>query len=87
MKIQIVAILDRAAAAYGRPFFVNALGQAIRSFQDEVNRNAPENTMYHHADDYDLWHLAEYDDNTGHIEALKDGPKQIAIGKQMKQGA
>lgn len=84
MKIQIVAVLDRAADAFGRPLFVNAIGQAIRSFQDEINRPAPDNTMNSHPEDYDLYHLGEYDDNTGRITSL-DEPKQIAIGKHFKK--
>lgn len=82
MKIEIVAILDRAADAFSRPIFVNAIGQAIRSFQDEINRVDPQNEMQRHPDDFDLYHLASWDDNTGKF-VNQDEPKQIAIGKQM----
>lgn len=77
----VVAIKDRAMDAYGRPFLVVAIGQAIRSFQDEINREAPDNTMYHHPDDYDLYELGTYDDQTGTFNCAQ--PKQIAIGKQL----
>jgi len=86
MKMEIVAIHDRAADAFGRPFFCNALGQAIRSFQDEINRSGENNEMNRHPDDYDLFHLGEYDDNTGALTSLEE-PKQIAIGKQMVRPA
>lgn len=76
----IVAVLDRAMDAYGRPFFVPALGAAIRSFQDEVNNK--ESPMNKHPDDYDLYRLGIYDDVRGVIEPLGE-PIQIAIGKQM----
>lgn len=82
MKLEIVAIHDRAADAFGRPISVNALGQAIRSFQDEINRPAENNEMNRHPDDYDLFHLGTYDDNTGELTSLEE-PKQIAIGKQL----
>lgn len=80
--LQIVSVRDRAADGYGRPIFVPALGQAIRSFQDELNRQAPDNEMNRHPDDFDLYHIGEYDDATGEIKPMP--PKQIAIGKQLK---
>lgn len=76
----LVAILDRALDAYGRPFAVPAIGAAIRSFQDEINNT--ESPMNKHPEDYDLYQLGMYDDTTGRIHSA-DEPKQLAIGKQM----
>lgn len=79
MILQIVSIKDRQANAYQQPWFVHQLGQAIRAFGDEINRkDSPSNQ---HPDDYDLYHLGEYDDNTGALTSQEDGPQQIAIGK------
>lgn len=86
MMYHIVSVHDRAADAYGRPIFVLAIGQAIRSFQDEINRAAPDNTMYAHPEDYHLYQLATFNDQTGHFENLEQ-PKQLAYGKQMKLAA
>lgn len=85
MITQVVAIKDRALDAFGVPFNVHAVGQAIRSFHDEVNRNpgAGENDIYRHPDDYDLYHLGSYDNTTGQYTNLPE-PKQIAIGKNCK---
>lgn len=83
MKRQVIAIYDRAADAFGQPAFVEAIGKGIRMFQDEVNRNQPDNQVFNHPDDFDLFHLGEYDDNTGQFTNLAE-PKQLAIGKQMK---
>jgi len=80
----IFAVLDRAADAFGRPIFVNALGQAIRQFQDEIQRAEPNNALNLHPEDFDLYHLGTYDDNTGKLISL-DEPKQIAIGKHYKK--
>lgn len=84
MIYQIVSVHDRAILGFGRPIFVAALGQAIRSFQDEMNRAAPDNEMERHPDDYDLFHLGSFDDATGQMYNLA-APLQIAIGKQMKR--
>lgn len=85
MNLKIVAIRDRALDAYGRPIFVHTVGQAIRSFQDEINRAEANNEMNKHPDDYDLYLLGDYDDSTGKITNVTDGPQQIAIGKNLKQ--
>lgn len=83
MIYQVVSVRDRAADAFGRPIFVLALGQAIRSFQDEINRQADNNEMNRHPEDYDLYHLGTFDDANGRFNNLPD-IKQLAIGKQLK---
>lgn len=83
MRLIMCAVRDRAADAYARPMFVPSVGIAIRSFSDEVNRKAEDNQMYNHADDFDLFELGEYDDETAKFIIL-DSPKQLAIGKQVK---
>lgn len=80
MKI-IVAIRDRAIDAFGQPFFVQARGQAIRSFQDEINRADANNNLHNHPDDFDLYILGTYEEETGDIKSQK--PEMIAIGKDM----
>lgn len=82
MILQILSVRDRAANAYGRPIFVAAIGQAIRSFQDEINRVDQNNEMNKHPDDFDLYHLGTFDDETGLLTS-KSTPEQIAIGKQL----
>lgn len=65
MKHYIVAIQDRAMQAYNRPFYVPALGAAMRSFTDETNRAAQDNQMYQHPEDFELWLLGEFEDTNG----------------------
>jgi len=82
MKLVIVAIRDRAVNAFGRPNFVQAVGQAVRSFSDEVNRRAEDNQLNQHPEDFDMFELGTYDDATAQIEML-ERPRQIAIGKDL----
>lgn len=77
--IKIYAIRDRALDAFNRPFFLTADGVAIRSFQDEINNK--ESEISKHADDYDLYTIGTYDENTGIISPHQ--PLQIAVGKQL----
>lgn len=83
MIMQIFAVKDRALDAYMRPWFAHAPGQALRAFMDEINN--PQGEMFKHPDDYDLWHVGSFDDNTGQVTRLEGGPKQVAIGKNLKQ--
>lgn len=84
MKYVICAVYDRAAAAYGRPIFVLSVGGAIRSFQDEINRVAPENEMNRHPKDFDLYELGTFDDGQARFEIHEDGPRCVAIGGQLE---
>lgn len=79
----ICAVKDRAADAFGQPLFVPSVGLAIRSFSDEVNRSDPENQMFNHSDDFDLFEIGSYDDNTGIIECHAQ-PKLLTLGKSVK---
>lgn len=66
----VVSVKDLAAQAFGRPVFVPTAGVAIRSFRDEVNREAPDNEIFRHPADYELYQLAVYDDSTGSLDVL-----------------
>lgn len=83
MKLEMLAIHDRAADAYGRPMFLPSIGVGIRSFSDEVNRSDKDNNLYMHPDDFDLFHLGTFDDISGQF-VIFDLPQQVAIGKQVK---
>ena len=82
-KYKIVTIRDRAADLFGQPSFVVNLGGAVRQFGDEVKRPNTEerpNQLNMHPDDFDLYLLGEYDDETGTF-TNEDRPRQIAVGK------
>ena len=79
MLLKVCAVKDSAADAFGRPFFVPTIGLAMRSFIDEVNnRESPFNA---HPDDYTLYEIGDFDDNTGLLFSL-DTPRQVMRGKE-----
>lgn len=80
MKMVLVAIKDRALQAYMRPWFAQTKNQAIRMFQDEVNNN--QSPMFNHPDDYDLYYLGNWDDETGQVTDQQ--VEQLFIGKNAK---
>jgi len=80
MNLKVCAIWDSAMEAYGRPIFCQALGQALRSFQDEINRPAEDNNLNKHPDDFILYELGTFDDNAGRFVCPPD-PILLARGK------
>jgi len=82
---KICAIYDARIEAFGNPMGVNHTGAAMRSFADEVNRKAPENGFYNHPEDYDLWYIADYNDETGEFIPLENGKQRLARGIDVKK--
>lgn len=85
MRLIVCSIRDRAADVFGQPFYVAALGQAVRSFADEVNRPDEKNTIWRHPEDFDLYELGVFDDASGVFDPSTSGPRQVAIGKDLKR--
>lgn len=84
MRYKVVAIRDRAVDTFSIPQFVSAVGAAVRAFGDEVKRKADNNALNMHPEDYDLYDLGEYDDDTGQFHGKV--PQQIAVGKDYVEG-
>lgn len=79
----VVAVKDSALQAFGNPFFVPTASAAVRSFKDEVNRQASDNTLNKHPDDFELWQLAEWDNETG---LFIESTERLVRAKDLKQG-
>lgn len=78
---KVCAVRDRAIDAFMQPMFVQATGQAIRAFMDECNR--ADSPIAAHPEDYDLYLIGEYEENSGLLVACTP-PKMLAIGKDSK---
>lgn len=65
MIYSMFTVRDIAVGAYGRPMFMQSKGQALRSFSDEVNRVADDNQMNKHPEDFALFYLGLFDEETG----------------------
>ena len=82
----IVSVKDRAADVFNRPFFVPHRNVAIRDFTDEVNRSAADNQLNKHPDDFDLYFLGQFDDNSGTF-TMEESPLVLVRGKDVLQSS
>lgn len=83
MRYKVMSVRDRAADVYGQPFFVASTGVAIRGFRDEINNARPDNQLFKHPEDFDLFYLGEFDDATGEFDGVR--PQQVMVGKDCKE--
>lgn len=83
MRMVMVCIRDAKADIFGRPFFTQSAGVAIRSFSDEVSREDKDNTMYNHPEDYALYEVGLFDDQDGKIYPY-DIPKLLIQADQIR---
>jgi hypothetical protein len=77
METRIYSIYDSAAQAFITPFFMHNDGMALRAFSDNVNAKE-ENNISKHPDQFTLFHIGNYDDQTGQIESIE--PKSLGNG-------
>lgn len=69
MKLQIFSVYDLKAEQYNVPFYMNNTKAAERVFGDAANE---EGHMFNkHPVDYCLFHIGEFDDDTGIIETFE----------------
>lgn len=83
MKLFIIALRDIKADVYGQPNFVPNLGAAVRQFGDECNREAQDNMLYKHPEDFELYEIGTWSDATCQFELHE--PRQIAVGSNYRK--
>jgi len=76
----IVAVKDLALGAFLPPFFVPAVGIAVRQFGDEVKKD--DSPMHAHPEDYELYDMGRFDDG-GSFEIWPE-PIRLARGVDYK---
>lgn len=79
-KTTICAVKDVSIDTFGQPIFVRRPGQAVRGFTDEVNRQAPDNQMYTHPADFEMWQIGTFDDETATITQDQDSIQRLCRG-------
>ena len=71
MVLKAFAIHDQKSKASHTPFFKHTNGEAERDFKTAVNDTTASNNLAKYPEDFDLYHVGEYDDQTGIFTALQ----------------
>lgn len=79
MKLIICAIHDTKAEAFAQPMFFQAVGQAVRAFIDAVSDGDPKSNLANHPEDFNLFRIGTYDDQTGEI--VPEAPFHLGNGR------
>ena len=72
----VLSIRDVVGANYGRPFFAPSVGSGVRSVTHEVNTSADGNMLNTNPDDFEIYSLGSFDDQTCKFDLL-DVPELI----------
>lgn len=75
MKYVLVAVFDSAVGSYMPPFAQRSIGEALRSFS--VACKDEQTAMAKHPQDYALYLLSEFDDESGLLEDLAIPPRLL----------
>lgn len=72
MILNVYSVFDSKLASFGRPWYEMTDASAIRVFSDAVNDNSnPANQWYKHPEDFSLYKLGVFNDESGEIETDK----------------
>lgn len=84
MILQVVAAFDSKTAAFCTPFYVAHVEIAKRAFTEAAND--PQHELYKHSEDFTLFHLGTFDDQTGEHDRFPQ-PKNLGCASQYKHPA
>lgn len=82
MNQHIFAVYDSKSEMFMQPMFFKAKGEAIRAFADESNRE--KSAICIHPEDYTLFHIGEYNVETGLITPLTT-PTSMGLATEYKK--
>lgn len=69
--LEIFAVRDVISDTYGRPFYSPNVASGVRSITMEVNNAHMDNMLHTHPDDFELYHLGQFNDATGTFEPFQ----------------
>lgn len=79
MQYKMFSVFDSKVSAFMTPFFMRTSSEALRAFEDSVN--AEKSGFKAHAEDYTLFELGSWDDQTAKFDLLAT-PHSLAVAIQ-----
>ena len=83
MKLLAFSVYDSKAEVYGTPIFFATKGLATRAFEDQCNKS--DSPIAQHPGDFTLFHVGEFDVDTGKFETLAT-PASLGTGVEYVRG-
>lgn len=74
MQLKMFSVRDQKAQIFNPPFYAHTPGEAERNFTRLAKD--PQSTINQFPEDYDLYEIGSYDDQTGHVQSL-DTPRHL----------
>lgn len=74
MLVKMFSIYDSKVPVYKQPFFMRSRGEAMRALESEMKDT--NNGFYRHAEDFVLFELGEFDDETCELK-LHSAPQSV----------
>lgn len=76
MKVKIFSIYDSKVAAFQQPFFARTTGEAMRMFEDAVQKS--DSGFHTHAGDYSLFEIGSFDDTSAKFD-MPQAPLELSL--------
>lgn len=76
MEFQLISIRDSKGEAFQPPRATKTIGEAERMFENAINTKQEGNFLNQYPEDFDLYHLGTFDDQTGKMK-LFDSPRHL----------
>lgn len=83
MISNVFAVFDTKVGAFMQPFFSNNQQTAMRAFTDAAMD--PSTTLSKHPEDYHLYHLGSFNDETGELSSIRPVSLCTAAGVIIKE--
>lgn len=80
MILKIFSVYDSSVNAYLSPFFCRTKGEAIRALVNELDN--PNSNIAKYPDDFILFEIGEYDDQSGSISSI--APVSVGVAIEFK---
>lgn len=81
-KVSVYAVYDSKVKYFHQPMFMRNKGEALRSWENVANEK--DHAISRHPEDFILFELGEYDDQTAQITMLKT-PESLGMASQFKR--
>lgn len=78
---EVFAVYDSKARSFAQPFFSISIETAMRMFKDICEDQ--NSFLFKHAEDFSLFHLGSFDDDTGQFQNLK---APVSLGLAISYG-